>query len=119
MNQKTILLLILGALAIWGMIYLFHRPPGGGPQLGSIAPDFTLEDRQKNPVSLSSLRGKAVLLNFWASWCGPCLQEMPSIEALYRRYKDKGFVVLGVSLDEEGWKAVGEFLKQVSVSFPI
>ena len=84
-----------------------------------MAPDFTLPNAQQQAVSLSSLRGKVVLLNFWATWCGPCQGEMPSLEALYRRYQDKDFVVVGVSLDEEGWPAIQEFTKQIPVSFPI
>ena len=84
-----------------------------------MAPDFTLPNAQQQPIALSSLRGKVVLLNFWATWCGPCQEEMPSLEALYGRYKDKDFVVVGVSLDEEGWSAIQDFTKHIPVSFPI
>jgi peroxiredoxin len=68
--------------------------------VGKPAVDFTLNDPRGNPVSLSSLRGNYVLIDFWASWCGPCRKENPNVVALYREYKDKGFEILGVSLDE-------------------
>jgi peroxiredoxin len=67
---------------------------------GSMAPDVTLPQQDGSPLSLSSLRGKLVLVDFWASWCGPCRKENPRVVALYNHYKDRGFDILGVSLDE-------------------
>ncbi|GET20031.1 thiol:disulfide interchange protein [Prolixibacter denitrificans] len=69
--------------------------------IGAVAPDFTMNDPDGNPFTLSSLRGKYVLLDFWASWCGPCRQENPNVVKVYNEYKDKGFTVLGVSLDRD------------------
>jgi peroxiredoxin len=70
--------------------------------IGSMAPDFTQNTPDNVPVKLSSLRGKYVLIDFWASWCGPCRQENPNVVQAFNTYKDKGFTVLGVSLDREG-----------------
>ena len=71
-------------------------------QEGAIAPDFTQLDVNGKPVKLSDFRGKYVLLDFWASWCGPCRRENPNVLKAYNTYKDKGFTVLGVSLDKSG-----------------
>ncbi len=68
---------------------------------GETAPDFTLEDPDGNPVKLSSLRGKYVLIDFWASWCGPCRMENPNVVKMYNKYKDKNFEIYGVSLDKD------------------
>jgi len=68
--------------------------------VGSTAPELTMNDVNGKPFSLSSLRGKFVLIDFWASWCGPCRRENPNIVAAYNQYKDKNFTVLGVSLDD-------------------
>lgn len=84
-----------------------------------VAPDFTLMNMQGEPVSLSQYRGKVVILNLWATWCPPCREEMPSMEGLYRKYKDQGLVILAVSADENGKKAVSQFLQRTPYSFPI
>ena len=70
------------------------------------APDFTLSTPDGNPISLSSLKGKVVLIDFWASWCGPCRKENPNLVKLYQKYKTKGFTILSVSLDDDeaAWK---------------
>jgi cytochrome c biogenesis protein CcmG/thiol:disulfide interchange protein DsbE len=72
------------------------------------APDFTLTDVSGRPVKLSEYKGKVVLLNFWATWCGPCKTEIPWFIEFEKMYKDRGFEILGVSMDENGWQAVRE-----------
>jgi peroxiredoxin len=73
--------------------------------IGSVAPDFTMNDPEGKPIQLSSMKGKIVLVDFWASWCGPCRQENPNVVKLYQQYHSKGFEILGVSLDrnKEDW----------------
>ena len=84
-----------------------------GVNVGSIAPDFSLPTPDGTPLSLSeALKGKkCLLIDFWASWCGPCLREVPNVKAVYEKYKDKGFEVLSVSLDSEADKWVGAIKK--------
>ncbi len=74
--------------------------------IGGIAPDINLNGPDGKPVSLKSLRGKVVLIDFWASWCGPCRRENPNVVKMYQKYKDQGFEILGVSLDNDAnrWK---------------
>jgi cytochrome c biogenesis protein CcmG, thiol:disulfide interchange protein DsbE len=85
------------------------------PRIGAPAPDFTLQDSD-HKVSLSDYRGKVVLLNFWATWCPPCIIEMPSLIALQQKMKDKDVVILGVSIDEDE-AAYHKFLKNYGVNF--
>lgn len=82
------------------------------------APDFTLKSRSGENIKLSELRGDVVMINFWASWCGPCRQEMPLLEEMHKKYSDLGFVLLGVNVEEDSSKAA-DLLREVPVSFPI
>ena len=84
------------------------------PRIGSNAPDFTVQDSQ-NKVTLSQYRGQVVVLNFWATWCPPCVEEMPSLVEMQRRLKAKGVTVLAVSMDVDE-KAYNRFLKDHGVN---
>ncbi|HEY5674371.1 MAG TPA: TlpA disulfide reductase family protein [Malonomonas sp.] len=94
-------------------------PPKGGKYIGQPAPDFTLADMQGQKVTLAQLKGKVVLLNFWATWCPPCREEMPSMERLHQQFKDQGLVMLAVNVEDNGFQAVTSFLNQTPYSFPI
>ncbi|HTS25829.1 MAG TPA: TlpA disulfide reductase family protein [Bryobacteraceae bacterium] len=83
------------------------------------APDFTLKDADGKVVRLSDYKGKVVLLDFWATWCGPCKIEIPWFVEMQRRNKDKGFEVLGVSMDDEGWDVVKPFLADLGVNYRV
>lgn len=82
------------------------------------APDFTLKSDSGANLKLSELRGEVVLINFWASWCGPCRQEMPVLSELHDKYKDMGFTVLGVNVEENS-AAARKLLRDMPVSFPV
>src|SRR5437763_5019702 len=83
------------------------------------APDFTLSTPSGASLSLAALRGKVVLLNFWATWCVPCRKEMPALEALYQRYKDRGLEVVAISLDKLPAAPVEAFVKQMDVTYRV
>ena len=83
------------------------------------APDFSLKDADGKLVRLSDYRGKVVLLDFWATWCGPCKIEIPWFIDMQRKNKDRGFVVLGVSMDDEGWEAVKPFVAEAGVNYRV
>jgi peroxiredoxin len=85
---------------------------------GVAAPAFELPASSGNPTGLADLKGQVVLINFWASWCGPCRQEMPILEQIYHKYKSAGVTLLGVNVEPKSADAIG-FLKGTSVSFPI
>ena len=94
---------------------------GAGPELpreGFAAPDLTLQTLDGETVTLSDLRGQAVLINFWASWCPPCRNEMPAIQQVYEEYKDQGFTVLAVNSQEQEAR-VTAFAESLGLTFPI
>jgi peroxiredoxin len=88
-------------------------------EVGETPPEINLPDLNSGKkISLAALKGKVVIIDFWASWCAPCKEEMPILESLYKRFKDQGLVVIGVSVDNETENAK-KFLSAVKVSFPI
>ncbi|MCR6652788.1 MAG: TlpA family protein disulfide reductase [Cellvibrionaceae bacterium] len=87
-------------------------------ELSGPAPDFTLTSIDGEKVKLSDLKGQVVMINFWASWCGPCRQEMPLLNDIYAGYKKAGFVLLSINLDESTDDAKA-FLKKTPVNFPV
>lgn len=84
-----------------------------------LAPDFQLKDANGHTVKLSDYKGKVVLLNFWATWCGPCKIEIPWFVDFEQRYKDRGFAVLGVSMDEDGWETVKPYIEEKRVNYRV
>ncbi len=124
--MKNLRIIKLGILLIFSILILTGcdkstsetQVPKGG-LVGHAAPDFTLIDMHGQKVRLSQFQGKVVVLNFWATGCPPCREEMPSMERLYRDYESQGLVMLAVNVDENGQKAVSQFLKKTPHSFPI
>jgi thiol-disulfide isomerase/thioredoxin len=83
------------------------------------APDWQLSDVDGNPVKLSDFKGKVVILDFWATWCPPCRREIPGFVAIQKKYADKGFTVIGVSVDEQGPSVVKPFMRQLGMNYPV
>jgi len=85
---------------------------------GQVAPDFALKSSTGENLRLSEYRGNVVMINFWATWCGPCRQEMPLLDELYTRYERVGFSLLGVNIDDDSRRAM-QMIEDLGVSFPV
>ncbi len=109
--MKSVMLFALAATLSFGAI----KPPKDRVA----APEFALTDAQGQKVQLSALKGKVVLLNFWATWCGPCQKEIPWFNEFAAKYKAQGLEVVGVSMDDEGWKIVKPYLTKKMVGYHI
>jgi peroxiredoxin len=83
------------------------------------APNFTLDDSKGTPLKLSDYKGKVVLLDFWATWCHGCGLEIPWFIEYQNKYKDSGLAVIGVSMDEDGWKVVKPFIEEKKMNYPV
>lgn len=119
MNKKS--LVALAALGVIVAIAIYrHKSAEGsaGGALHSAAPDFELKDLSNQPVKLSSFRGRAVLLNFWATWCAPCRSETPHLVQLQDKYRGQGLQLIGVSLDDDR-EPVRPFAQEFHVNYPI
>jgi cytochrome c biogenesis protein CcmG/thiol:disulfide interchange protein DsbE len=116
---------IVAAAALLGLVACAPEKPV--PSRASVkdvsrrqaAPDFTLKDASGKLVHLADYKGKVVLLDFWATWCGPCKIEIPWLKDFQRQYRDKGFEVIGISMDEEGWQVVKPFVSEVGINYRI
>ena len=118
------LVLVVVALVVAGMLYFgFHaarrsdRVPG--ITKATPAPDFTLESLDGKNMRLSDLRGKAVLLNFWATWCAPCKIEMPWFVELQNQYGSQGLQIVGVAMDDSSKEDIAKFAKDMGVNYPV
>jgi peroxiredoxin len=87
-------------------------------QTGALAPAFTLKTLNDRNLSLREYRGRVVMINFWATWCGPCRQEMPALNALYEKYRDAGFVLFGINVDADPANAA-RMVDRLKVTYPI
>ena len=123
-NQRIILyIIILIAGASWTVLSadgINTSANTSAPQTGFTAPDFTLQTPTGESYTLSELRGKAILVNLWATWCPPCRAEMPAIEKMYQEYKDQGFIVLAIDMtyQDDPFNVV-PFTQEYGLTFPI
>lgn len=88
-------------------------------QVGEQAPEFSLKKGDGSTLTLSGLKGKVVVVNFWTTWCPPCRREIPDFIETYKNYNEKGVEIVGVSLDHQGWDVVTPFVKNNSINYPI
>jgi peroxiredoxin len=124
-GSRSPLVLVVVAFVVALMLYFgYHkarRPGGAGEHIAqsTVAPDFSLETLAGKTMHLSDLRGKAVLLNFWATWCGPCKIEMPWFVDLQKQYGAQGLQIVGVAMDDASKEDIGKFAKDMGVNYPI
>jgi len=98
---------------------LANAPKIVGSGVGDLAPDLAGTDAAGQPISLLSLRGRVIVVNFWATWCAPCIGEIPVLNSLAGRYGPRGLEVIGVSLDQDGWSAIKAFAGRRSMTYPV
>ncbi len=118
MNLKS--LLRASAIAVCAaLLLLVNRPTTRFPSRPYQAPEFELPDLNGNPVNLSDFRGKAVVLNFWATWCAPCRRELPWFIDFQREYGPRGLQIVGVSMDDGGTDAIAPFVRKTGINYVV
>jgi len=110
-------LLILSLCLGWAFLLPHCAKEKKSPS--GLAPDFTLKTLDDQEITLSSLKGKVVLLDFWATWCGPCRESIPHLIQLYKTYRENGFEMIGISLDKGDATVVRNFTKSMDIPYPI
>jgi thiol-disulfide isomerase/thioredoxin len=124
-KKNPLILFFVGALVavmLFAGMHLarnFARGPSNGQLMGGTAPDFELQTIDGRTLKLSSLRGKAVLLNFWATYCEPCKLEMPWFVELQKQYGPQGFQIVGVAMDDTSTEDIVNFARKLGVNYPI
>lgn len=124
-NRNPLALLFVAVVAAVMLFIGFHMARRNGPDAPSVlgkstpAPDFTLEKLDGGNLKLSDLRGKAVLLNFWATWCGPCKIETPWLVEMQQQYGSQGLQIVGVAMDNSGKDDIAKFAKDMGMNYPV
>lgn len=124
-GRNPLALVVVAVIAAAMLYFGFHmarRGESGAPSIvgkSTPAPDFTLEQLNGGNLKLSDLRGKAVLLNFWATWCGPCKIETPWLVEMQNQYGNQGLQVIGVAMDDSGKDEISKFAKDMGVNYPV
>ena len=116
--------MVVSVLAACAGVMLFRVAKSGGSTsnaagVSTLAPSWELKDADGKPVKSGDFAGKVVILDFWATWCGPCRREIPGFIELQRQYADKGLVVIGVSLDQDGAAEVQPFMDKTGINYPV
>ncbi len=124
-GRNPLALVVVAVIAAAMLYFGFHmarRPGSDAPSIlgkSTPAPDFTLEQLNGGNLKLSDLRGKAVLLNFWATWCGPCKIETPWLVEMQNQYGNQGLQVIGVAMDDSGKDEISKFARDMGVNYPV
>ncbi len=113
MLRRFAVIIILTVITLSGCTD--KRPPAGG----TAAPTFTLQDLNGKDVRLLDYKGKVIIIDFWATWCPPCRASIPGLEKIYKAYKDKGLVILAISLDQGEWDSVKSFVTDYGITYTV
>lgn len=121
MFQRVLATFAFGSALMLGLLAWPTRVPASttAPDLRKTAANFNLNDSNGDPVALSDYKGRVVLLDFWATWCHGCKIEIPWYMEFKRKYEGRGLAVIGVSMDDDGWKSVKPFLQQNQLNYPV
>jgi peroxiredoxin len=123
MNRNPLALVVVAFVIAFALYFGYHQARRSGASAhitqSGPAPDFSLESLDGKTTRLSDFRGKAVLLNFWATWCGPCKIEMPWFVDLQNQYRSQGLQIVGVAMDDASKEDIAKFAKDMGVNYPI
>jgi len=118
MKMKIVISIILTLFVTGSFLISMHKPTANAQSFKE-APDFTLPDLDGKPFKFSDLKGKVIILDFWATWCPPCRTEIPHFKSLYSQYKGDGLEVIGIALDQGGANVVRPFAEDFQINYPI
>jgi peroxiredoxin len=121
-KKQTASIIVIVALAVIGLLFVFGQQGvrrGTLVREGDQAPEFRLRTLDGRPVTLSSMRGKVVMVHFWATWCPPCVEELPTLDRLFRSMAGGDLEILAVSVDEGGAETVGRFMQRNGLTLPV
>jgi thiol-disulfide isomerase/thioredoxin len=119
MKRSFSLSLLIICLCVASVFILPYCTQEGKPPFPTSAPDFTLKTLDDQEITLSKLKGKVILLDFWATWCGPCRESIPHLVQLQKTYQEKGLEVIGMNMDKGDMDTVRRFVKSLDILYPI
>jgi thiol-disulfide isomerase/thioredoxin len=119
MKRSFLAWILIFSICTGGALFLCRCSTGGKEPSSGLASDFSLKSFDGRDITLSQLKGKVVLLDFWATWCGPCKESIPHLVQLYKNYRQSGFELVGMNVDKGDWEAVRRFVLSMDIPYPV
>jgi len=119
MKRTFLTWFLIFSFCMGGVFSLSRCSKGEKESFSALAPDFSLKSFDGQEITLSQLKGKVVLLDFWATWCGPCKESIPHLIQLYKNYRESGFEVVGMNIDKGDGEAVRRFVRSMDIPYPV